>query len=106
AAALTVIFGWVLSSQAAREFLRDSPFAVWAGCAILAILGAILAIANLFLARREGRRMYERLAKLGYMEEAFFASYRLSPRLFWSVVAFNALLCALILIGVVYSRFG
>lgn len=106
AAALTVIFGWMLSSSTARQFLRDAPLAIWLACAAVGVLGTALVLGNFFLARTQGGKLYEHLRSLGYMDEAFYAHYRLAPRLFWSVVALNSLLCGLILAGIVYSRYG
>lgn len=104
AAALTVFLGWLLSANAAKEFLQGAPFALWLTCLLTGALGTWLILFNFFRAQKETNRLFSKLSSLQYFDESFLTQYQLSPRLFWSVLALNAVLCILLLGGMIVVR--
>ncbi len=105
-AVLTIAFGWILSSAPARDFLRASPFEVWAGIFFLALLTPLVILFTQLNGWRKSERIHKLLKELDYVEDAIFEEYRLPTTVFVGISLLNFGLCLLIIVGLAYARFG
>lgn len=104
AAVLTVVLGWLLTAASAQAFLRGAPQILWWLCMAVGAMGTVLIVSTFVLARRKTDRLYQRLLGLRYHDEMHLEQYRLEPRVYWSLLALNAVLCLLLLGGMVVVR--
>jgi predicted permease len=104
AAALTVFLGWLLTAESAQAFIKKAPTPLWTVCLIVGAVGTTVILLTFFQAKREAAVLFAKLCGVGYMEPAYVEQYRLKPRLYWSVVLLNGVICALLLGGMVVTR--
>jgi len=93
---LFVVLGWLLSSDAARTFLRDYKLVLWLSIALIG-LGAVSLCATFHRLSRLSRSLRARLVALSFIESDFYDQHRIPSLIYWSVIGQNLLVCALII---------
>ena len=105
-AVLSVVLGWMVSSETAQRFLNKAPQILWLVLITVAIVVTVLIVWTLVRTNSVSIRLHARLKTLAYADEEYFKYYRVSRHMFLGVVALNALLCALLIGGIIYIRFS
>ncbi len=91
---LTLLLGWSLASNDARNFLHSHRGIAYCACGAL-LLYVVLLLVSFWKFYRRSRLTYAQLSKLGYMPTEYFRVRRIQP---YTVVSFTVLNWTLALI--------
>ncbi|MBA3571473.1 MAG: hypothetical protein H0W34_05775 [Pyrinomonadaceae bacterium] len=101
AAVLTLLIGWVVSSDKARDFIAGANIVQTIGACVVSLY-SLLFVFWAWTYRQRSQSAYAHLLALGYMPKDFYATLHVTKRLAVSLVAIHATGCA-VLIAFLYQ---
>jgi len=104
AALLTVVIGWVISSQAARDFLNSTHLYLWIAILAFTVFSAVVSFLNFKKARAISDKLHGNLLSLKYMDQHYFEHYKISSRLYFSMLLLIMVLFAILIAALSYIR--
>jgi len=104
-AVLTVVIGWLVSSEKANDFLLNTHIVIFGIFVLLAPVALILLYMNSKKAKNLSEKVHGELCSLEYMDEKYFEHHVISKQLFISMFVLIGVLLSVILFAMFTIRF-
>lgn len=103
AAVLTLLIGWIVSSDKARDFIADNPMVRNMGAGVVAFY-SFLFVFWAWTYRNRSASAHEHLLKLAYMPADFYSTLLITRQLATSLVGIHVVGCGVLIAFIFHVR--